>query len=65
MAHPEQRTPGPEQPDAADPLGGLPPSAGWMLLVNLCIGSVLFLALQWYFDNVYRFAPSIPFLPYE
>ena len=48
-----------------DTLPSLPRTAGWMLLVNLLLGCVFFLELQWYLEGIYRFSPWIPFLPYE
>ena len=40
-------------------------AAGWMLLVNLFLGIFFFLELQWYLENIYRFAPWIPFVSYD
>ena len=36
-----------------------------MLLVNLLLGCLFFLELQWYLEYVYRFSPWIPFLSFE
>ena len=49
----------------ANPLHKLPRTAGWMLLVNLFLGFFFFLQLQWYLENIYRFAPWIPFISYD
>ena len=49
----------------ASPLHKLPQTAGWMLLVNLFLGFFFFLQLQWYLENIYRFAPWIPFISYD
>ena len=55
----------PDRPGLTRLLPKLPHSAGWMLLVNLLLGSLFFLELQWYLEHVYRFSPWIPFLSYE
>ncbi len=49
----------------SNPLHKLPQTAGWMLLVNLFLGVCFFLQLQWYLENIYRFAPWVPFIPYD
>ena len=39
--------------------------AGGVLLVNLLLGCLFFLELQWYIENVYRHNPWIPFVSPE
>ena len=36
-----------------------------MLLANFLLGCAFFLELQWYLQNIYRFAPWIPFISLE
>ena len=36
-----------------------------MLMVNLFLGMFFFLELQWYLENIYRFAPWIPFIGFD
>ena len=61
----DQERSNPDRPGLTRLLPKLPHSAGWMLLVNLLLGSLFFLELQWYLEHVYRFSPWIPFLSYE
>lgn len=37
-------------------------SAGWILLVNLCLVCLFFLQLHWYIQNIYPLNPWIPFV---
>ena len=61
----EQQSSDPGNSRWSNPLRKLPRTAGWMLLVNLFLGCFFFLELQWYLENIYRFAPWIPFISYE
>ena len=61
----EQQSPDPRHSPWSNPLRRLPRTAGWMLLVNLFLDCFFFLELQWYLENIYRFAPWIPFISYE
>lgn len=61
----EQESPDSDPSDLTGAFRRLPHTAGWMLLVNLFLGSLFFLELQWYLESIYRFSPWIPFLSYE
>lgn len=59
------QTPDPSNSSWSNPLRRLPETAGWMLLVNLFLGCIFFLELQWYLENIYRFDSGIPFISYD
>lgn len=65
MERPDQEVSDSGRSRWSNPLHKLPKTAGWMLLVNLFLGSFFFLELQWYLENIYRFDPWLPFVSYD
>ena len=65
MEYPERQSPDPGSSRWSSLLQDRPGTAGWMLLINLFLGIFFFLELQWYLENIYRFAPWIPFVSYD
>ena len=65
MDHARKQDLQPDSTDWAESRRSMPGEAGWMLLANLSLGCVFFLELQWYLQNIYRFAPWIPLLSFD
>ena len=65
MKLPEQPTAPPDTPDSVGSPRAQFRGAGWFLLVNLLLGCLFFLELQWYIENIYRHNAWIPFVSLE